>query len=390
MYNPLISLANTPRNYNTFSKSAPNSPTRPLTDIFLKFKLIVMRRIFTYSLALACAFLTTIYSFGQCGSGTFTSGQTNTFDLNEEGFSGNFTWNNGGGGQLSSSTVAAGTTKVLITSTYFLPANANLVAWGFDLSGNANVTSYTVEAIYDGAGSTVLLCSGGSLANGSGKDFNAPAPTQIKGASFKLKITFNIAGSNPQIKTIDNFRTSANASQIILPVRFSSFNAKAGAGSVALTWNVEAEENLSGYEVERSNDGRSFSKIGFVAASSQKSYTYTDSRPLVSGYYRIKSVDVDGKFMYSTVISLKGGRSIVLLKAFMSSQNTLTIQHDAALSGSRISVSSADGRLIRSLAPSAGAQQTVTDLSSAKAGLYLVRFDNGNGEAETLKVIKQQ
>jgi hypothetical protein len=270
-----------------------------------------------------------------------------------------------------------------------LPANATVVAWGFDLSGNANVTSYTVEAVYDGAGSTVLLCSGGSLANGNNQNFNAPAPAQIKGASFKLKITFNIGGSNPQIKTIDNFRTNAAASQIILPVRFSSFNAKAGAGNVALTWNVEAEENLSGYEVERSNDGRSFSKIGFVAASSQKSYTYTDSRPLVSGYYRIKSVDVDGKFMYSTVISLKGGRSTVLLKAFMSNQNTLTIQHDAALSGSRISISSADGRLIRSLAPSTGAQQTVTDLSSAKAGLYLVRFDSGNGEAETLKVIKQ-
>jgi hypothetical protein len=347
-----------------------------------------MRRIFTYSLALACAFLTTIYSFGQCGSGTFTSGQTNTFDSNEEGFSGNFAWSNTAGGRLVSSAVSAGTTKTLITSTYFLPANAITIAWGFDLAGNANVTSYTVEAIYDGAGSTVVLCSGGVLANQTW-NLNAPAPTQIKGASFKLKITFTVSGSNPQTKIIDNFRTSATASQIILPVRFSSFNAKSSAGNVALTWNVEAEENLSGYEVERSNDGRSFSKIGFVAASSQKSYTYTDSRPLVSGYYRIKSVDVDGKFMYSTVISLKGGRSIVLLKAFMSNQNTLTIQHDAALSGSRISISSADGRLIRSLAPSTGAQQTVTDLSSAKAGLYLVRFDNGNGEAETLKVIKQ-
>ncbi|HEU4633650.1 MAG TPA: T9SS type A sorting domain-containing protein [Flavisolibacter sp.] len=346
-----------------------------------------MRRIFTYSFALACAFFTTAYSFGQCGSGTFTSGQTNTFDSNEEGFSGNFTWNNGGGGQLSSSNVAAGTTKVLITSTYFLPANSNLIAWGFDLTGNANVTSYTVEAIYDGAGSTVLLCSGGVIANGSDKNFNAPAPAQIKGASFKLKITFTVSGSNPQIKTIDNFRTNATASQITLPVRFSSFNAKSSAGSVVLSWNVEAEENLSGYEIERSHDGRSFSKIGFVGASSQKSYSYTDSRPLTSGYYRIKSVDVDGKFMYSIVVSLKGS---VLLKAFMSNPNTLTVQHDAAQSGSRISINSADGRLIKSLAPVSGMQQTTVDLSSAKAGLYLVQFDNGSGEATTLKVVKQQ
>lgn len=346
-----------------------------------------MRRIFTYSFALACAFFATGYSFGQCGSGSFISGETNTFDSNVEGFSGNFTWNNGGGGQLSSSNVAAGTTKVLITSTYFLPANNNLIDWGFDLSGNADVTSYTVEAIYDGAGSTVLLCSGGALSNGTGQNFNAPAPAQIKATAIKLKITFNVSGANSHVKAIDNFRTNASASQITLPVRFSSFNAKSAAGTVVLTWNVEAEENLSGYEIERSHDGRSFSKIGFVGASSQKSYSYTDSRPLTSGYYRIKSVDVDGKFMYSIIVSLKGG---VLVKAFMSGQSTLTIQHDAAQGGSRISITSADGRLIKSLAPVSGMQQTTVDLSSAKAGLYLVQFDNGNGEATTLKVVKQQ
>lgn len=289
---------------------------------------------------------------------------------------------------MVSSAVSAGTTKVLITSTYFLQATASTIAWGFDLTGNANVTSYTVEAVYDGAGSTVAICSGGTLGNQTW-NFNAPAPTQIKGHSFKLKITFTVSGSNPQTKIVDNFRTSANASQIILPVHFAGFHARTISGGITLTWDVEAEENLSGYEIERSQDGRSFSKIGFIPASSQKSYSFTDNMPLANGYYRIKSVDVDGKYMYSTIISLKGGISVVVLKAFMSGQNTLTIQHDAALSGSRISISSADGHLIKLLSPSAGTQQTVTDLSSAKAGLYLIRFDNGNGATETLKMIKR-
>jgi hypothetical protein len=349
-----------------------------------------MRRIFTYSIVIACAFLVSTYSFGQCGSGTFIAGQTNTFNSNEEGFTGDFTWSNTGGGHLVSSSVSAGTTKVLITSTYFLQANASTVAWGFDLSGNANVTAYSVTAIYNGAGSTVPVCAGGALTNGSGQNFNAPAPSEIKGHAFKLKITFTISGSNPQTKSIDNFRTSANASQIILPVHFSSFNANAAANGIALAWNVGTEENLQGYEVEKSNDGRNFVKIGFVAASSQGSYSYTDRTPATAAYYRIKSVDIDGKFAYSTVASFKGGKSSIVLKAFpMPVQRGLTIQHSTASNNSKISISSEDGRIIKNIIPTVGSQQTDIDLSTAKAGLYLVRFDNGNGESETLKVIKQ-
>jgi hypothetical protein len=41
------------------------------------------------------------------------------------------------------------------------------------------------------------------------------------------------------------------------------------------------------------------------------------------------------------------------------------------------------------MVPNSGSQQTLVDLSTAKPGLYLVRFENGTGGAETLKVIKQ-
>jgi hypothetical protein len=77
------------------------------------------------------------------------------------------------------------------------------------------------------------------------------------------------------------------------------------------------------------------------------------------------------------------------LKAYMSSKNTMTVQHNEAVSGSLLSISSADGRLVKSMVPNSGGQQTLVDLSTAKPGLYLVRFENGTGGAETLKVIKQ-
>jgi hypothetical protein len=190
--------------------------------------------------------------------------------------------------------------------------------------------------------------------------------------------------------TFDDFQiTRVIAAATPLPVHFGRFDVKAANGGVGLTWAIEMEENVKGYEIQRSGDGRGFTTIGFVAAGFEKSYSYVDSKPLSTGFYRIKSVDNDGKYMYSIVVVYKGGQFAVPLKAYMSSKNTMTVQHNEAVSGSLLSISSADGRLVKSMVPNSGSQQTLVDLSTAKPGLYLVRFENGTGGAETLKVIKQ-
>jgi hypothetical protein len=174
-----------------------------------------------------------------------------------------------------------------------------------------------------------------------------------------------------------------------LPVHFARVDVKAVNAGVGLTWYIDMQENVKGYEIQRSGDGRGFNSIGFVDASLEKSYSFVDNKPLATGFYRIKSVDNDGKYMYSIVVVFKGGQFAVPMKAYMSSKNTLTVQHNEAVSGSLLSISSADGRLVKSQVPNSGSQQSTVDLSTAKPGLYLVRFENGTGGAETLKVIKQ-
>jgi hypothetical protein len=67
----------------------------------------------------------------------------------------------------------------------------------------------------------------------------------------------------------------------------------------------------------------------------------------------------------------------------------ITIEHATAIRGSQLTISSEDGRLIRSIVPASGTQQTLVDLSSVKPGLYIVRYSNGNGEVESMKLIKQ-
>ncbi|MGZ3881446.1 MAG: T9SS type A sorting domain-containing protein, partial [Flavisolibacter sp.] len=174
-----------------------------------------------------------------------------------------------------------------------------------------------------------------------------------------------------------------------LPVKFSGFTATKVYDAVSLTWTVGTEENVAGYEVQKSTDGNTFSKIGFVPASGRASYSYVDNNISQTAFYRIRSVDIDSKYIYSSILSLKGDQSDVIMKAFPSPvQSQLTVQHSSATGNSKIDVVSVDGRLVKSVLLAAGSQQTSVDLSSAKAGIYVIRLVNGN-TIQSIKVTKQ-
>src|SRR5690606_29505538 len=74
---------------------------------------------------------------------------------------------------------------------------------------------------------------------------------------------------------------------------------------VLVTWNVENEINVSGYEVEKSTDGVSFTKIGYVDAKNAKSYNWVDEQ-VQSGisYYRVKMIEINSKTEVSSVVKI--------------------------------------------------------------------------------------
>ncbi len=94
----------------------------------------------------------------------------------------------------------------------------------------------------------------------------------------------------------------------ILPVTFTEVKATLNNENVLVEWSVEAESNLKQYEVEKSLDGRVFSKIATVLADNKNGgkYQWLDQTP-VSGlnYYRIRSVDLDGKTSLTQIVKVK-------------------------------------------------------------------------------------
>jgi trimeric autotransporter adhesin len=101
-----------------------------------------------------------------------------------------------------------------------------------------------------------------------------------------------------------------NASCVImLPVTWLDFTGQLVTNKVILNWKTASEQNNTGFDVERSADGRSWSKIGFIPGKINSallsSYSYSDLSPLKGlSYYRLKQIDLDDKFTYSSVVRI--------------------------------------------------------------------------------------
>jgi len=94
----------------------------------------------------------------------------------------------------------------------------------------------------------------------------------------------------------------------ITPVNLTSFKGRLADGKVYLNWTTSEENNNSHFEVERSGNGSSFEKVGEVNGKGglNNDYAFTDNGPLAKvNYYRLKQVDIDGKYTYTRTIVLR-------------------------------------------------------------------------------------
>jgi hypothetical protein len=94
-----------------------------------------------------------------------------------------------------------------------------------------------------------------------------------------------------------------------LPVTLIHFTANKEHTVSNLSWATSDEVNSDRFEVERSFDNKSWHLLGEVQANGNsntpKNYHFTDDSPANGdNYYRLKMIDIDGKFEYSKHRSL--------------------------------------------------------------------------------------
>ncbi len=117
--------------------------------------------------------------------------------------------------------------------------------------------------------------------------------------------SFNITG--------DTLSQGGNRFNIIfknansLPVNFVNIVATKNNNGVKVNWTVANQIKIASYTVERSIDGINFNSIATNIATDVKMYSIEDNHilsSLITIYYRIKAINIDGTTVYSNVAKL--------------------------------------------------------------------------------------
>ena len=104
-----------------------------------------------------------------------------------------------------------------------------------------------------------------------------------------------------------------------LPLQVMSIDAKVINQNIQLLWTVTSNEEARSFEVERSDDGGEYKKIGGrlpVASSGSASYEFVDAMPRknISYSYRIKIIAKEGAPSYSELTAVKVADEIIRCK----------------------------------------------------------------------------
>lgn len=213
----------------------------------------------------------------------------------------------------------------------------------------------------------------------------------VASGSNPYSITKNINGIN----YLKNFPVGVFTQGAPLPVEWLSFAGKKEDGNAILDWRTTNSLRNSHFIIQKSIDGIVFKELGVVKANTIQVYNYTDVRAFsISNilYYRLKQVDLDGKYSYSKILTLKnsGEEEVSILPNPVVSK--LNIYYDSRIAENiSIKVIDAKGATMVNVAFSAinGRNNFSIPFSNYPSGVYYLTINTPGGKKITKEFIKR-
>lgn len=219
------------------------------------------------------------------------------------------------------------------------------------------------------------------------------------GTSYPINIRNNAPGGGGNDYAIDDLTLSTCL--IVLPLTLDKFEGSQEPGGVALNWQTSQEENVSYFDVQRSDGTGGYISLGHVAANSTaagNSYHFTDNSPLPLNQadYRLAIVDRDGKVSYSPIVIVDvkdaGMSSKIINVAPNPAMNNATLFVMADAPGTvQISLLNLAGSRVYSQTHSVSKGQNALPIQSIDRlakGMYIVRMVSGNQTATTKLLVE--
>lgn len=214
-------------------------------------------------------------------------------------------------------------------------------------------------------------------------------PIAGTGTTLSLRLRVFCEGNNEEW-AIDNFRLFYTSA---LPVTITQFNGQAKNNGNQLSWTTATELNSSHFDIEKSDDGNLFKKIGSVQSKGsntrQQYYLFTDN---AAGntilYYRLKLVDNNGHFEYSKTIRVNAAAANGFTVYPNPVTTTLTVELVKPLQqNNAIELTDINGKKLPVTFTGTGSYRTC-NMQHLPSGLYLLKIITDNGVQ--LKAITKQ
>jgi hypothetical protein len=260
-------------------------------------------------------------------------------------------------------------------------------------SNSVNDVDYATISAAGGSGGALSIsgvtCMGvsglviGPLTNfTAGNDYGGVSWTVNSTGSYTVVTLTNTGASSGWVSACPTAITS------VLPIELLSLNGNCVGKEIKITWQTLTERNNSYFTIERSYDTKEWSAIGNVPGAGNSSkkleYHFTDVSPLNAlAYYRLKQTDLDGKFKYSELITVKNCNMTVNVNIYPNPASTeifITSTEDAELEVFNIL-----GRRVMSKTILKGNSSISTDALSN--GTYYFKVTDVRSESSFIKVI---
>jgi hypothetical protein len=196
-----------------------------------------------------------------------------------------------------------------------------------------------------------------------------------------IKIGMAVAAVNTIAPTLTSTATFDDLAEgsTPLPVQLLNFTASDVQHQyVSLQWQTAQEVNNDHFEVERSINGDTFTKIdsikGVGNSSIVQSYSSNDKNPARGiNFYRLKQVDLNGKFTYSPVRIVKFGTTAAPLVYPNPVSSVFTAVPGTELIR-EIVIYSAQGRAVQFAMGNNTEEEMLVNISGLAKGVYILKI----------------
>lgn len=230
----------------------------------------------------------------------------------------------------------------------------------------------------------------GSSPDGLPGGYPAQTPEIIPNSALTIRWIGRVWAISFDVTGFSGFFIKAGSGTI--PVTLISFSGKHTDTGNLLNWKTTNETNFSHFEIERSEDGQRFEKMGVKVSNTSKNYAFLDAAATAPQYYyRLKMVDVDGKYSYSAIIRINSnpGKEMVGEVYPNPSTGAVNFQINAVENSTwTISVLDVLGRVLQTFTKDLTKGSHAIRLDNLQQGLNVIKVEWGTVH-EFRKVIRQ-